>query len=306
MKAEVLEAMKRSGAVPSMPQVVTRFLEIIQQPDFSFDELVAVLSTDPGTAVDLLRLSNSALFGVSRKITSLKQATTLLGPRRVRSLVLGRYMVETVGKGDIGDLDSTYYWRRSLTSAVLAARFADVVLPRLREEAFISALLADVGITILAAELGKEYAPVLELYKPHGQTDIAQIELDSVGVTHAEMSAVVLEYWELPELICQGVANHQSDVAASTEAIQLARIIHSADRISKLLCESPELEHLAAECKEAMDFIDLDLCVLTDMIEKVELDVTELADMLKLDVIASSVYHLIAKAIKEHIDTQPA
>ena len=67
MKAEIFEAIKRSGAVPSMPQVVTRFLEIIQQPDFSYDEVVAVLSTDPGTAADILRLSNSALFGPTRK-----------------------------------------------------------------------------------------------------------------------------------------------------------------------------------------------------------------------------------------------
>ncbi len=306
MKAEILEAIKRSGAVPSMPQVVTRFLEIIQQPDFGYEELVAVLSTDPGMAADILRLSNSALFGVSRKITSLKQATTLLGPRRVRSLVLGRYMVETIGKGELGDLDASYYWRRSLTCAVLSARFADVLVPRLREEVFISALLADVGITILAQEMPTEYAPVLKLYQPHGQTDIAQAELDAVGATHAELSAVVLEYWQLPELICEAVAKHQSDVAANTEAIQLARIICSADRIAKLLCESPELDPLADECKTAMDFIDLDLSVLMKMIEKVEADVTELAELLKLDVIASSVYNLIAKVINEHISTQPA
>ncbi len=305
MKAEIFEALKRSGAVPSMPQVVTRFLEIIQQPDFSYEEVVAVLSTDPGTAADILRLSNSALFGVSRKITSLKQATTLLGPRRVRSLVLGRYMVETIGKSNTGDLDSTYYWRRSLACGVLSARFADVLCPRLREEAFIAALLADVGVTILAQEMSEQYAPVLKLYQPHGQTDIASEELEALGVTHAELSGVILEYWELPELICQAVANHQSDVAASTEAIQLARIIRAADRISKLLCESPELEHLASECQEAMDFIELDLSVLMEMIEKVEIDVTELADMLKLDVIASSVYNLIAKAIREHVEAQP-
>ncbi len=66
-------------------------------------------------------------------------------------------------------------------------------------------------------------------------------------------------------------------------------------------CESPELEPLADECNSAVAFVDLDLCVLLEMIEKVETDVTELADMLKLDVIASSVYGLIAKAIKQHV-----
>ena len=193
-----------------------------------------------------------------------------------------------------------------MTCAVLTARFADVLVPRLREEVFIAALLADVGVTILAQEMPTEYEPMLKCYRPHGRADTAQVELDSVGVTHAEMSAVVLEYWDLPVLICEAVEHHQSDVAAGTEATQLARIISSSDRIAKLLCESPELEHLADECNEAMSFIDLDLCVLMDMIDKVEADVTELAEMLRLDVIASSVYGLIAKAIKEHVSTQSA
>ena len=179
-------------------------------------------------------------------------------------------------------------------------------MPRLREEAFIAALLSDVGISILAQEKSDEYAPVLKLYKPHGAEDIAQAEMEAVKVTHADMSAVVLEYWHLPELICEAVAKHQSDVEATTEAVQLARIIYAADRIGKLLCESPEVDKLAVRCQHAMDFINLDLAVLAEMLEKVEADVTELAEMLKLDVIASSVYRLIAKAIKENISSQPA
>ena len=59
LNAEILSAIKRGGAVPSMPQVVTRFLEIIQDAEFQYDDLVSVLSTDPGTASEILRLSNS-------------------------------------------------------------------------------------------------------------------------------------------------------------------------------------------------------------------------------------------------------
>ena len=77
MKNDVLETLKRSAVVPSMPQVVTRFLEIIQDPDFNYNQLVEVLGADPGTTSEVLRLANSALFGVTRQITSLRQALTL-------------------------------------------------------------------------------------------------------------------------------------------------------------------------------------------------------------------------------------
>ena len=82
MNATVLEAIKKSAAVPSMPQVVTRFLELMQDPDFDYRDLVTVLSTDAGTVSEILRLVNSALFGVRQKIVSLRQALTLLGPKR--------------------------------------------------------------------------------------------------------------------------------------------------------------------------------------------------------------------------------
>ena len=94
MNAKVADAISKSAAVPSIPQVVTRFLEVIQDPNFDYDDVVKAIGADAGTVSEILRLANSALFGVSRKVTSLRQALTLLGPRRTRSLVLGRYLVE--------------------------------------------------------------------------------------------------------------------------------------------------------------------------------------------------------------------
>ena len=60
MNANLLDAIKKSAAVPSMPQVVTRFLEIMQDPSFDYNDLVKVLSSDPGTVSEVLRLVNSA------------------------------------------------------------------------------------------------------------------------------------------------------------------------------------------------------------------------------------------------------
>ena len=62
----VLDLLKRTTAIPSMPQVAVRFLEIVQQPDFDFNEVVEIFSTDSGSTSDILRLANSPLFGVTR------------------------------------------------------------------------------------------------------------------------------------------------------------------------------------------------------------------------------------------------
>jgi HD-like signal output (HDOD) protein len=302
MNPKVAEAIRQSAAVPSIPQVVMRFLEVIQDPNFNYDDVVKVLSVDAGMVSEVLRLSNSALFGVSRKVTTLKQALTLLGPRRTRSLVIGRYLTEAVGNTGEGLIDRSYFWRRSLASAVIAARIADEVCPRQRDEVFLGALLADVGVTILAEALPEEYAPVATQYAPHGDGFGVELEERTLSASHAEVSAMVLAEWSLPDSICTAVRlSHDNTVESTNEANHMAMVINASDRVGKLLCEIPDVTQSAEECVAAMQFVGAELAVLEKVLGEVEADVEELAGMLKIDVIPSAVYAKIAEAIRERL-----
>lgn len=302
MNADILEAIKKSAAVPSMPQVVVRFLEVIQDPAFEYAELVKVLSVDPGTVSDLLRLTNSALFGVRREVTNLRQALTLLGPRRTRSMVLGRYLVATLGDDVSHGLDLSYFWRRSLSSAVLATRFAGVVAPRLRDEAFISGLLADIGIPILAEAFPTQYAQLAARYAPHTEPLDCPAEQQAVGVTHAEVSSAVLYEWGLPDLICNAVRDHHSAPAPDDDSAILSRILGATDRLAAVLCETPDAGTVGQVCVEATDAIGMDLKVFCDLLGDIEKDVEELASTLRIDVVSSNVCALIAKTIQEKLE----
>ncbi|MHC4609144.1 MAG: HDOD domain-containing protein, partial [Planctomycetota bacterium] len=290
MNVHVLEAIKRSAAVPSVPQVVMRFLEVIQDPDFEYDDLAKLLSVDPGTVSEILRLTNSALFGIAKKITSLRQALTLLGPKRTRSLVLGRYLVEALSGRTTPALDANYFWRRSLVSAVLAARFADAVAPRQREEVFICALLADIGIPVLAQALPDEYQPLLSRYAPHGQPFTDDEEREAVEVTHGEVSALVLEHWGLPDHVCAAVTCHHATVTGDDDPAVFARLVGSSDRIAKFLCEIPDVTEVAEVCAEATQSAGIELQTLCVILGEIEHDVEELATILRIDVIPSTVY----------------
>ncbi|MCK4659223.1 MAG: HDOD domain-containing protein [Phycisphaerae bacterium] len=307
MNASILEAIKKSAAVPSMPQVVTRFLEAIQDPQFNYNNIVKILSTDPGMVSEVLRLANSALFGVARKVTNLRQALTLLGPKRTRSLVLGRYLVNGFGDSLGGGIDTSYFWRRSLAAAVLGARFADSILPKMREEVFISALLADIGMPILAQALPDLYQPIAARYAPYGQYFTDDEERETVDVTHGEVSAMVLAYWGLPELICKAVnLQHCSSIAATDDITRIARILNGCDCIAKLLCEIPDVSDTGRICSDAAEFMGVDLEVVSRLLGEIENDVEELASILHIDVIPSTVYDMIAKSIQEKLSASPA
>ena len=303
MKANVLETIKKSAAVPSMPQVVLRFLELMRDPNFKYVDLAKVLSADAGTASEVLRLANSSLFGVRSKVVSLQHALTVLGPKRTRSMLLGRYLVDAMSQKQVGELDMSYFWRRSLTSSLVATHFADALVPAQRDEASMAALLADIGIPILLEAMPDAYARIASQYKPHGTPPTVARERKAVEVTHAEISAMVLAHWALPETITDAVNLHQSPNPGDGDTAKVARILSASDGIAKLLCEVPDADEVMIVCQEATTFIGADATILTKLLPTIEQDVEELADVLRIDVIPSRVYAMIAKTIEEQLLT---
>jgi HD-like signal output (HDOD) protein len=306
MKARVLETIKKSAAVPSMPQVVVRFLEIMQDPEFEYRDLARLLSSDPGTVSEVLRLANSALFGVRNKVVSLQHALTLLGPKRTRSLLLGRYLVDAMAKKKVAGLDMSYFWRRSLACSVVAARFADSILPRQRDEVFIASVLADIGIPILAESFGPAYAPIAARHAPRQTPATAEEELAAVEATHADVSAMVLTHWRLPEDVTKAVNLHQSEHPGDDAAGKIARLLNASDRIARILCEVPDPNEVTRICLEATTFVGTDLSVLMKLLPTIESDIEELADALRIDVIPSNVYALVAKTVHEQLSAGAA
>jgi HD-like signal output (HDOD) protein len=282
MENAVIEMLKRSAAIPSMPQVAARFLEIIQDTDFDYRDVVEVLSSDPGIASEILRLANSALFGVARHVSSLPQALTLLGMRRVRSLVLGRYIVEGLDRKHPTGIDVSYYWHRSLTCAVVAGQFAATLEPQSREEAFISGLLADVGTIILAEAMPTDYASLAAQYKPNGEPNLARKEVALLGISHGHASAVVLAHWQLPDVVCEAVNRHPWELDEA-DASPLARLVGAADLLSKYLCDrEPDLDRVVQVCCEISSNLHVTPERVCEILSQIEPQISEFAQTLRI------------------------
>jgi HD-like signal output (HDOD) protein len=301
MNAAVLDMIKKSAAVPSMPQLVLRFIEVMQDPEFEYEDLAGVMAADPGTVSEVLRLCNSALFGVRQKVASLRQALTLLGPTRTRSLLLGRYLVDTVSQKRAGGLDMAYVWRRSLAGAVVASRLAELTGIRESDEVFIAALLADIGIPILAETFPDRYAPIVERIRPNGKPFTPEEERRAVEATHGEVSAMVLAHWTLPDLVCQAVNLHQSPKPGNGPHAVFARLIHAGDDIARTLCETAEAEAVVSNCRKAAEFSGVEVERLIDVLSYAEDNILELARVLRIDVIPAKSYAYVIRTLREKL-----
>jgi HD-like signal output (HDOD) protein len=306
MDASVLDQLKRSAAIPSMPQVVTRFLEIVQEPDFHYHDVTELLSSDPGAASDILRLANSSLFGVTRKVTALDQAVALLGIKRVRSLVLGRYIVDCIHRSKSKTVDRRYYWQRSLTTAALAAKLADTLAPEHREETFVSGLLADIGIMVLDEAMPEAYRLMAEQYRPGGRVNLAASETALLGSSHAEVSGVVLDHWQLPETVCEAVRHHPWELHDNATPA-LAKLVGAADRLSKYLCEPDKpIETAVEDCCEIIEPFGLTPATLAGYLDEIEQQIAELSYMLGIHGSSTPSHTRITAQLREALTSTPA
>jgi len=302
VRREIADLIEQSAAIPSVPQVVVRFLEITQDPQFDYGKLVDLLASDPGMTGEILRLANSALFGVSRQITSIRQAMTLLGVRRIRSLVLARYLISVINDRS-AVLDVRYFWRRSLTSAALAAKLARHRLASLQEETFIAALLADVGIVLMAKALGEDYRPIAECYVPGGVGETASLEQERFGTTHGEVTALLLDRWQLPTLIIDTGKYHHGEPPADAEpnVTTMVQLVSAADGLAKHLCESHDVATLVDACHRCMEAAGVNMSMLPAILEELEEDIADLARVLRVAVLPERVYERIVHEIREHL-----
>jgi HD-like signal output (HDOD) protein len=304
LQIETLESIKRSASIPSMPLVATRCYEMTQDPNCDLNKLVELLSTDPGIAADVLRLSNSSLFGVTRQVGSLHQAMTLLGIKRVRQLVLTRYLVHKTQEMATDLIDFNYYWRRSLATAILSAKFAEVLSPGQRDEAFIGGLLADLGVIVMSRCMPEVYGQIVANYRPHGTEDWIHAEHNIMGVSHGEVSAMILEKWNLPVSVVEGVHYHHAshgDLPKDSAGAKLAKIIGAGSIIAKTLSETMDPDVALKACIEGMERVNLDVSVLAQALDGLDQQIEDMARLLQVEVLASRIFSVISKQLSETI-----
>ena len=118
---ERAQILAKAKSVPSLPSVVLKLRQYLNDPDVNFDQLAKVIEFDPGLTANVLQLANSAYFGWSRSIKTVKDAITRLGTNRVFQMVLCMSVAPLVRKPIKGyDLDANALWEHSIATAICA------------------------------------------------------------------------------------------------------------------------------------------------------------------------------------------
>jgi len=224
------EILSRIDALPAMPAVALRLLEAAQDPDVDLGQLASWLERDPAMTANLLRLCNSPLYGLRREVTSVRQATSLLGLRSVVQIALTVLSSRYLTPSQAGyDLASGELWKSSLAAAMAAELLAQEVRYPNPSAAYTAGLLQDVGKIVLADFVGGALPEIQRLVAEGLPWEEA--ERRAVGLPHPEVGALLLERWGFPAALVESVRTHHTPSLARLDP-DLARISHLADALT--------------------------------------------------------------------------
>src|SRR5687768_1360926 len=162
MAESLLSKLKRSARLPSPPGTALQILQLSQEEDVSLQRLADTISADPALSLRLLRYANSAMFGVNKQVTTVRDAVVLLGVRSVRLLALTFSLVSTDDERACRGFDYGRFWTHAITCAVAARQLAKSRQKIRPEEAFAAGLLSQIGRLVFAVGLPDEYASIIE------------------------------------------------------------------------------------------------------------------------------------------------
>jgi putative nucleotidyltransferase with HDIG domain len=229
------QILRRVGDIPPLPVIATKILSMINDPDLDVDDLVSVIEKDQGLTARILRVSNSAFFGLSRKITTVKEAVVTLGLNNIRNQVLtlcARSMLE--GRTEGYALEAGGLWDHSLGAAFCAERLASGLgLTGIADQVFVGGLLHDIGKSILSCYVATRFEQILRLVDEHGKTFV-DAETQELGFDHAEIGARVALRWNLPEALVDMIAHHHGPNRESENRTQVC-VVHIANAIASML-----------------------------------------------------------------------
>ncbi len=244
-KKQVLDKIKNSNNLPSLPQVLLKLIEISNDDGSSAADLAEAISHDPSISTKVMRLVNSAYTGAGRRFKGIEQAVVYLGLDTINNIAISTSVYQVFGRTRESSLFKlSRFWWHSFMCASLARIIAHKTSYEFPEEAFLTGLLHDIGRLLLWVNFPKEFASVLQNHDD--SSTIISAEERVFGANHAEVGAWLIKEWNLKTFMSDAVLYHHEPLERIHDAFTLVKIIYLAGIICRALNDNTGAGFIAA------------------------------------------------------------
>lgn len=237
--------------LPAMPAIAQKLLALALDTDEGEAKLLKLIEQDPLIAAKIIGLANSPMFGSSRKVNSVSDATMLLGLTRVKSVAIGIATMSAVTKFPGGMFKANDLWLHSMAIALVMRTIAKAMPARTRpldDQIFLAGLLHDIGYMALSFLDTPASDALHAQLQAQPERPAQEIEQELLGVTHGEIGAQLGRHWDLPdEIIAVMRYHHTPDESVADAGKLLVKLVNFAE---KLLPAFGVAEHTGQEISD--------------------------------------------------------
>lgn len=223
--------------LPALPQILTELIDACNDEESGLSTIADIVARDVTITARIIKLANSAFIGARSSFSNIQQAVSYLGIDTVRNLAISVSIHDTfrqVQSDKCFDLDR--FWFHSLLTAIIAKELAILDSEGDPAEAYLTGLLHDLGRLVLWTSAPAEYGALLE--KGGSVETIGGREEALTGMTHWQVSALLMQKWKLNDAIVDAVRDHDQPMNSMLEAPLLSRMVYAANLLSKHDLES--------------------------------------------------------------------
>lgn len=220
----------RMDRLPSLPDLYVALVDKMADPECGIDDIAAIVARDISMTARILKLVNSAFFGLRQQVASPSEAVNYLGLDTIKALVLSINAFAQFEKVPLGAISLEALWNHSLLTGGCAKLIGEIEGSHARflDETFVAGMLHDTGKLALAANFPKEYTRVAaDATKVPG--GLLAAEEAVFGATHAEVGGYMLGLWGLPGAIVDAVTWHHAPAACIEPRFSPLTCVHVAD-----------------------------------------------------------------------------
>lgn len=233
-KREALERLGGRLTLPTLPEVVVRINGMIADPKVGVREIGALVGEDPALTAKVLKIANSAFYGLSEPVLSPEEAASVVGVQALRNVALQASIMKRFEHfRSVPGFDLAELWSHAQETAQYSRALAG--LTRLEkglsaEDFYTCGLLHDVGKVVLLDSLGDEYLDVLRSARDTRST-LHACEERALGFNHVDVGALLAKRWDLPDEVVQAIEFHHGPKQEILGSAPVA-IVSIADQVA--------------------------------------------------------------------------
>jgi HD-like signal output (HDOD) protein len=226
-------------AFPALPSTVSEVISITGNPESSAQDLMKAILPDQAMCLTILKIANSAFFGLPRTVSTIDKAVMVLGFNEIKNIVLGKAVFNSFREVYRNNRELiSDFWEHSFITG-LAAKIIAEDINISPSESFIAGLIHDIGKLAMLISLNSDYVTILESSSAQLKTHRTEQELFTIS--HNEVGYRLLNRWLFPRPLLTAIRCHHTPLDSTSEPL-LSAVIQMADLFSHLHCNADDVD----------------------------------------------------------------